>query len=248
MSSTPFRILPLLVLSQFAATSVWFAGNAIYPDLQQQLALDFDITPMLTIAVQLGFISGTLLYAVYMIPDRFSPARVVMVSASLAALFNVVLIFSPPFWFMFVSRFLVGVFLAGVYPVGMKIASDWYPKHLGHALGFLVGALVIGTSFPHLIKTFSLGLSWQWVLVITSMLAIGSGLIIQFGIGDGPNRKQGKEFSFSVFLKLFQNKMFNRASLGYFGHMWELYTFWAFAPLLLIYFNESNGTSLNVSL
>lgn len=248
MASTPARILPFLVLSQFAATSVWFAGNAIYPDLQEHLGFAFDITPKLTIAVQLGFISGTLLYAIYMIPDRFSPARVFMVSASLAAVFNILLVLSPPFWLMFASRFLVGVFLAGVYPVGMKIASDWYPKYLGHALGFLVGALVIGTSFPHLIKTFSLGLPWQVVLIVTSILAVASGLIVQYGIGDGPNRKKGKEFSFVVFLKMFKNKMFNRASLGYFGHMWELYTFWAFVPLLLTYFNESTNTSLNVSL
>ena len=248
MSATPSRILPLLVLSQFAATSVWFAGNAIYPELQQHLNLGFDITSRLTIAVQLGFIIGTLVYAILMIPDRFSPAKVFMVSAILAALFNVILVFSPPFWALFASRFIVGLFLAGVYPVGMKIASDWYPKFLGQALGFLVGALVIGTSFPHFIKTMSLGFTWQVVIVATSALAIISGLLVQYGLGDGPHRKAAKQFSFRAFLEMFKSKMFNRAAFGYFGHMWELYTFWAFAPLLITYFNDLSGKALNVSL
>ena len=248
MSAIPSRILPLIVISQFAATSVWFAGNAVYPDIQQHLNYAFDITPRLTIAVQLGFISGTLLYALWMIPDRFAPSKVFLVSAILAAVFNLALIFSPPFWLLFTSRFFVGFFLAGVYPVGMKIASDWYHKHLGHALGFLVGALVLGTSFPHLVKAFSVGLSWQTVIIVTSILAVLSGLVIRYGVGEGPHRKKAKKFSFAVLLKMFQEKIFRRASLGYFGHMWELYTFWAFVPLLITYFNEYSGEQLNVSL
>lgn len=247
MSSTPSRILPLLVLSQFAATSVWFAGNAIYPDIQGLFEVPFDITPKLTIGVQLGFISGTLSYAIWMIPDRFSPSKVFLVSAFLAALFNILLIVPMSFWMVFVSRFLVGFFLAGVYPVGMKISSDWFSKGLGNALGFLVGALVLGTSFPHLIKVFTFGFSWQSVIFTTSALAILSGLTVKLGIGDGPNRKKAKKFSIKALGQIFQNTQFRRSAFGYFGHMWELYTFWAFTPLLITLFNEACGESLSVS-
>ena len=241
------RVLVLIVLAQFAATSLWFSGNAIYPVLQTDLNFAFDITPRLTIAVQWGFIIGTLVYAIGMIPDRFSPAKVFMVSASLAAVANVSILFFTSFNELFLSRFLVGFFLAGIYPVGMKIVTDWVPKRVGKALGFLVGALVLGTSLPHFIKAQSLGVSWSVVIIVTSLLAVLAGLIIYKWVGDGPHRKKSSTFSLRAFISLFQNRMTNRASFGYFGHMWELYTFWAFTPAILTLFNQINQTHLPIS-
>ena len=144
---------------------------------------------------------------------------------------------------------MTGFFLAGIYPVGMKIAADYYEKGLGKSLGYLVGALVLGTAFPHLLKGFSGGLPWRLVLIITSTLAtIGGGVMLLF-IPDGPFRKASQGVDLSAFLKIFKNSKFRSAAFGYFGHMWELYTFWAFVPVMLTTYLAQNPTTvLNVSL
>ncbi len=243
-----FKTLTFLVFAQFAVTSLWFAGNAIYPDIQEAFGFAFNITPKLTIAVQLGFITGTLVYAIGMIPDRFSPAKVFLISSLLASFTNLLIIFGLPFLGLFASRFLVGFFLAGIYPVGMKIASDWFRKDLGNALGFLVGALVLGTAFPHFIKANTLLFSWHVVVYATSLLAIIGGLAVFYLVGDGPDRKPAQAFSGRVFLEIFKNKMFRQAALGYFGHMWELYAFWAFVPAIIRHYNQTNEQSVNLSI
>ena len=153
-STVPLYVLPLIVFSQFAGTSVWFAGNAILPALQVQYQLPDSIVGNITTAVQSGFIIGTLTFALLSIADRFSPVKLFMWCALLAAVFNVIVIWSDDnVSVLLACRFLTGFFLAGVYPVGMKIAADWYAKGLGKALGFLVGALVAGKALPHLIKS-----------------------------------------------------------------------------------------------
>lgn len=241
-------VLPLVVIAQFAATSLWFSGNAIYPILQLELGFNYEIAPKLTIAVQLGFIIGTLVYAIFMIPDRYAPSKVFFGSALSAAASNLVILFFQNYSTLFSSRLLIGFFLAGIYPVGMKIVKDWYPQGTGKSLGYLVGALVLGTSLPHFIKSQSLGVSWTFVIISTSVLAVIAGLIILLLVGDHPHRKQASAFSFKAFLSLFTNRMTNRASFGYFGHMWELYAFWAFVPLIITWFNEHNDLAINQSL
>ncbi|MEM6830246.1 MAG: MFS transporter [Bacteroidota bacterium] len=238
--------LVFLVFAQFAVTSIWFAGNAIYPEIQARSGFLFDISPRLTIAVQLGFIVGTLVYAVGMIPDRFSPSRVFLVSSICASLANLFILNDLSFWVLFVSRFFVGFFLAGIYPVGMKIASDWFKKGLGNALGFLVGALVIGSAFPHYMKGNDLLVSWHDVVYFTSFLAIMGGVIVFYLVGDGPNKRPAKAFSARVFVRMFKNRMLKRAAFGYLGHMWELYAFWAFIPTIIGYFNAVNEQAINV--
>ena len=149
----PFHILPLIVFSQFAGTSLWFAGNAILPDIQQELHLQGNAIGDITSMVQLGFICGTLVFALLSIADRFHPSRVFFVSSLIAALANACIAWiAKDFFALLALRFITGFFLAGIYPVGMKIAADWYEKGLGKALGYLVGALVLGTAFPHLLK------------------------------------------------------------------------------------------------
>lgn len=143
------RILAVIVISQFLCTSLWFAGNAILPDIVQVLRLDQDFVAHLTSMVQFGFVIGTLIFAVLTIADRFSPSLVFFFCSMIAALFNLAIsldgINSIEVLF---CRFFTGFFLAGIYPVGMKIASDYYDKGLGKSLGYLVGALVLGTGFP----------------------------------------------------------------------------------------------------
>ena len=133
---------------------------------------------------------------------------------------------------------MVGFFLAGIYPVGMKIAADYFEKGLGAALGFLVGALVLGTAFPHLLKGLDLNFSWKIVLWCTSGLAIIGGAIVGFFVPDGPFHKINSKFELSLLPKLSRINALKSAASGYFGHMWELYTFWAFVPMLIIFFRE----------
>jgi len=240
--------LILIVIAQFTATSVWFAGNAVYPDIQNTYGIDLDITPLLTTAVQFGFIIGTFSYAIGMIPDRFSPAKVFLISALLAGLLNLLILIQQPVWSIFISRLMVGFFLAGIYPVGMKIAADWFKSSLGNALGFLVGALVLGTSFPHFIKANSIGFPWELVIISTTVLSFIGGIIIYLFVGDGPDRSVGKAFDPKVLRILFKDKKFKGAAFGYFGHMWELYTFWAFTPALILLYNQQTDAHLPVSL
>ena len=150
MNSTK-RILPVIVLSQFCCTSLWFAGNAVMPDLLSTFDLEDSALGHLTSAVQFGFIIGTLVFAIFTIADRYSPSKVFLISALLGALFNAfTTLDTNTLTSLLALRFLTGFFLAGIYPIGMKIATDYYEKGLGKSLGFLVGALAIGTAFPHL--------------------------------------------------------------------------------------------------
>lgn len=243
-------ILPLIVFSQFACTSLWFAANAIMPDLVKGLGVLPSAIGFITSSVQLGFIAGTLVFAVFAITDRFSPSKVFFINAILAGVFNLSITFGQPdLAMLLLLRFLTGFFLAGIYPVGMKIAADHFENGLGKALGFLVGALVLGTAFPHLLKTFGTILPWKSLLIITSVCAISGGLLILLFVPDGPFRKINAAAHFKDVFSVFKKKDFRSAAFSYFGHMWELYTLWAFLPLILqTYLHLHAGYNLNVSL
>lgn len=246
---TPPWVLPVIVISQFFCTSLWFAGNAVLPDIVLQYALDKDFLAHITSAVQFGFITGTFVFALLSISDRFSPSKVFFISALLAGLLNVgITMPALQSTQLLLFRFSTGFFLAGVYPVGMKIASDHYSEGLGRSLGFLVGALVLGTAFPHLLKSVSITFPWQYVVYTTSALSLLGGVLVLLFLPDGPYRKTGGKFDLTAFLKGFAQPGFRSVALGYFGHMWELYTFWAFVPLMLAAFNQHNATALNVPL
>lgn len=227
-------ILPIIVISQFFCTSLWFAGNGVITDLIVDFKLNANALGHLTSAVQFGFIMGTLVFAMLTIADRFSPSKVFLVSALLGSAFNLGIIWEGHSMISLLSlRFLTGFFLAGIYPVGMKIAADYYQKGLGKSLGFLVGALVLGTAFPHLLKDMSGSYPWKSVLMLTSSLAVLGGLLMVTLVPDGPFRKPGQRADLSAFAGVFKNKEFRSVAFGYFGHMWELYAFWAFVPIML---------------
>ena len=244
------KILSIIVLSQFLCTSLWFAGNAILPDIVVTLHLHPNFLAHLTSAVQIGFITGTLVFAVLAISDRFSPSLVFFVSSVIAAIFNLAITIEGIHSISLLSfRFLTGFFLAGIYPIGMKIASDYYQKGLGKSLGFLVGALVVGTAFPHLLKNITAELPWKYVIFSTSALSVLGGLTIFLFVPDGPYRNSGQKLKLTEFLMGFKNKKFRAAAFGYFGHMWELYAFWAFVPVMLAtYKNHFPQSHLNIPL
>ena len=243
-------ILPVIVVSQFFCTSLWFAGNGVMSNLVETFHLEENALSILTSAVQFGFITGTLVFALFTIADRFSPSKVFFISAFFGALFNIGFIFENQTLVSLISlRFLTGFFLAGIYPVGMKIATDYYQKGLGKSLGFIVGALVLGTALPHLLKDIFIQFSWKSVLIATSSLALTGGLLMLLFVKNGPFRKPGTTFDVSICFHLFKNINFRKAAFGYFGHMWELYTFWAFVPILLItYQNLHSEITFNISI
>jgi len=241
-------VLVVIVIAQFFCTSLWFAGNAILNDILLHIHAGPGFVAHLTSAVQFGFISGTLSFAVLAVTDRYSPSLVFFLSAVMAALFNLAVSMNGnSIAGILCYRFLTGFFLAGIYPVGLKIASDYYQKGLGKSLGFLVGALVVGTAFPHLLKSITTGFPWKYVIYATSALSFIGGLTLFLSVPDGPFRRPAQQLEITAFLTGFRNRKFRSAALGYFGHMWELYAFWAFLPVMLKTYNDRfPGSVLNV--
>ena len=244
------RVLPIIVFSQFCCTSLWFAGNAVMGDLLESFSLESSALGHLTSAVQIGFIFGTLIFAILTIADRFATSKVFLISAVLGAVFNLGTTFNNnTFPSLFFFRFMTGFFLAGIYPVGMKIASDFFKKGLGKSLGFLVGALVLGTALPHLLKGLGTNSPWRLIIFVTSGLATLGGFLMFTLVPNGPFRKQSKRIDLSAFLTVFKNKEFRSSAFGYFGHMWELYAFWAFVPVIIATFLKLNPEEeINISL
>ncbi len=243
------HILPVIIFSQFACTSLWFAGNAIVGDLAKYHDLEPGLTGLMLSTVQLGFILGTLLFAAMMLVDRFSPSKLFLGCAFLAALCNAILLLEHLTELtLLTARFTTGFFLAGIYPVGMKIASDYYEQGLGKALGFLVGALVLGTSFPHAIRGMSLGTDYTLVITITTVLAICGGLSMYLLVPNGPFRKPSTVLQLKAGITLFKIPAFKNAAFGYFGHMWELYAFWAFLPFAIGTYNSLGNSTISSSI
>lgn len=242
-------ILPTIVLAQFLCTSLWFAGNAVMTDLVHQFRLPTSALGHLTSSVQFGFITGTLIFALLTIADRYSPSKVFFVCAWSGAVMNIATIWEGnTFISLLFFRFMTGFFLAGIYPVGMKIAADYFEKGLGKSLGYLVGALVLGTAFPHLLKVFAAELPWRTVLITTSILAVIGGILLFLNVADGPYRKASQQLEINALFKVFQQRSFRAAAFGYFGHMWELYAFWTFLPIILSYYNLSSDYHISTSL
>ena len=250
MIERPSRILPVIVLSQLAGGSLWFAGNAVLPDLQSRLGLPDSALGHMTSAVQLGFIAGTLVFAFLAVSDRYSPRATFLACSLLGAACNASSYFvGGEISLLLLARFATGFFLAGIYPVGMKIASGWYRHDLGKALGFLVGALVVGTALPHLIRGLGQSLPWETVILSVSAIAALGGVMMYALVPDGPFLGASAKFSPGSLRAIFRLARFRASSFGYFGHMWELYTFWAFVPPMLVaYKSRPTELDLNVSL
>lgn len=242
-------VLPIIIFSQFCCTSLWFAGNSISDDLILTFNLSSQSLGYIISSVQLGFIVGTFVFALLTLSDRFSPSKVFFICAILGSVFNLGLLYSSnSILTILCFRFLTGLSLAGIYPVGMKIAADHYESGLGKSLSFLVGALVLGTAFPHLIKAFELNLKWETVIWVTSILALIGGILILRFVPNGPYQKLANKFEVSKMFRVFKNASFRSAAFGYFGHMWELYAFWTFLPILLLSYSKFHQIDINISL
>ena len=241
----PLWILPVIIFSQFAGTSLWFAGNAVLPDLEAQWQLGSHVLGYVTSAVQFGFVAGTLVFAFFAVADRCSPRHVFALCSVLGAIFNAALFLVPESLSMLLAlRFMTGFFLAGIYPVGMKIAAGWYQRDLGNGL---VAALVLGTAFPHLLRGWGGSLPWQVVTLAVSATTLVGGLLMWCCVPDGPHLAKGAKFDPRALAVIFSSPRFRASTFGYFGHMWELYAFWAFVPVVLAAHFMQKNAALGVS-
>jgi len=241
------RVSPVatIAIAQLLGTSLWFSANSAADDLRRAWGVSVADIGILTDAVQLGFILATLLFAVTGLADRFPASRIFTVCALLGAGFNAGFAWlSTGIASGIVFRFLVGVCLAGIYPIGMKLIVTWAPERTGSALAYLVSMLTLGTALPHALRLIGASWRWQYVILSSSALAALAALLI-YHSGDGPHlpiRKENRENHMGTILRAFGARDFRAAALGYFGHMWELYAFWTIVPLLIA------RTSLNVKL
>ena len=245
-AAVPRRILPTIVLSQLAGTSLWFAINAVMPDLQRDWQLPAAAVGSLTSAVQFGFISGTLAFAALTIADRFSPRQVFLLCALAGAACNAAgALLDRQYAALLALRFATGFFLAGIYPVGMKIAAGWYTRGLGAALGLLVGALVLGTAAPHGLRALGAHWPWQSVMWAVSVIAATGGVLMYMLVPDSPSMPRAAHIKPQALAVIWTDRKVRASAFGYFGHQWELYTFWVLVPAILA--GRLHGTAVSAA-
>jgi MFS family permease len=229
-----WRQLAALSLAELLALSLWFSASAVLPALQRQWQLGAGGSAGLTVAVQLGFIAGTLASALGNLPDVWSPRYLMAGSALLGAAANATL----ALWVDALSsalalRFVTGVAMAGAYPPAMKIMATWFREGRGQAIGILVGALTIGSAMPWLIRGLTT-LPWRQTLLAASTLAVLAAVVVIALVREGPNRFPSARFDPRMALAVFRERGARLACFGYFGHMWELYAMWAWIGLFLL--------------
>jgi MFS family permease len=232
------KTLILLSAAELLAMSLWFTGTAVLPQLEREWRLGLGSASWLTISVQLGFVTGALLAAIFNLADVFSASRIFVISALLAATANALFAtFSSHVAFALTCRFLTGAFLAGVYPTGMKILAGWFRQGRGLALGVLIAALTVGSATPHALlagRDYVLAnIAWQHIVLASSGLAILAAAIVAIGVREGPYTAPQPPFHFSQIGEALGNRRLRLANFGYFGHMWELYSMWGWISLLL---------------
>ena len=226
MDRASLRALALLAAALVLSMTTWFSATAVVPQLRAEWDLGNTAAAWLTIAVQVGFVAGALAGSALSVADVFPPRFVILAGALGAAAANLVLVAADGPEVGIAARVATGFFLAGVYPPALKLASTWFRRGRGTALGIVVGALTLGSAVPHLVNGLG-GLDWQLVVWVTSVLTAAGGVLVFFGVPEGPYSFPSARFDPRQSGLVLRNRGVRLASLGYFGHMWELYAMWA---------------------
>ncbi|MEM6661158.1 MAG: MFS transporter [Pseudomonadota bacterium] len=230
MSSKRYSVL-ILIVSQIGVLGVWFSSAAVLGEMQAEAGLSASDLAWLSTATQIGFGIGALIYAALGLADRYDPRAVFFLSACASAGANALLIWMPVGGTEAVLlRGLTGAFLAGVYPVGMKIAVGWGKEDRAMLVGALVGALTIGSASPHLIALIG-GSDWRATIMVTTAIAV-AGAFAMLTIGLGPYHAKAPRLDVTAIKLAWTDKRIRLAILGYLCHMWELYALWAWVGVM----------------
>lgn len=231
-TQTKWPSILLLVACEAMALALWFSATAIIPVLRLDFPIDDTKASLFSSIVAVGYVAGTLGSALLGLADRLHPRRFFMVSALVAAGSNIaILLFEPTSWLIVFLRFITGMCMAGLYPVGMKMASTWAKGDTGLLIGALVSALTLGAAVPHLFNAVG-GLNWHFTLIAASILAVAAGLLVNF-VGLGPAYGKVPLFNTAAVMRAWTDKAIRFANFAYFGHLWELYAMWAWVALFL---------------
>ncbi len=218
-------MLGVVSLAQFLGMTLWFSATAVTPLLVAEYGLTEAQAAWLTMAVQAGFVAGTLLSALSNLADLFNSRTLMFAGALAGAAANAAVLIAPGAATLIGLRFLTGVALAFVYPPGMKIAAGWFRDGRGLALGLLIGALTLGKAFPHLLSAI-FGVAWRGPMLLASALAIAGGVLVLMIVRDGPYVAPTSPFDPHAVRRVLSIRGVRLAMLGYLGHMWELYAMW----------------------